>query len=218
MKNSHLDDAYDIYFQAVSNNAENRFELALWSAWGYGAIVIDGGLTVIPGFDIVPDSLDKAKYLVNLFIQPMISIWYHSWEKQEPHSPEEMIEARKNAHETALAFSGMLPSNMLSIQNMLSAHLILDAELTYFLNELRKSSAYYIGMFHQRYLEYVTGEKIVEWDKLKVPIETWEDFLNHCDKNRYKDLDMNSSVATFALIGDAGARMFKEFERTYKRK
>ncbi len=212
MKNSHLDDAYDIYFQAVSSNAENRFELALWSAWGNGAIVIDVGLTAIPGFEIAPDNLDKARCLVNLLIQPMISIWYNNWEKQEPHSVEEMIEAREIAFANAQAFSGIQRSNMLTVSA------ILDVELTYRLNDLRKSSAYYIGMFHQRYQECITGEKIVEWDKLKVPIETWADFVNHCDKNRYKNLDMNSSVATFALIGDAGARMLKEFTRIHEQK
>jgi len=210
MKNSHLDDAYDIYFQAVSSNAKSRFELALWSAWGNGAVVIDGGLTAIPGFDIVPDSLDKAKCIVNLLIQPMISVWYHNWEKQEPHSAEEMLEARKIAFENVQTFLGMFSSDTLTI------HLILDVELTYRLNDLRKSSAYYIGMFHQRYQECVTGEQIVKWDKLRIPIETWEDFLNHCDKNRYKNLDMNSSIATFSLIADAGSRMFKEFTRIYE--
>ena len=212
MNKSSLDKVYDIYFHSVSDNAESKFELALWSAWGNGAIVLDGGLKAIPEFEITFDSLDKAKCLVNLLVQPMISIWYDNWEKQEPHSAEEMMETRKNAFNNVRSFLGIQSSNTLTI------HLILDAELTYRLNDLRKSSSYYIGMFHQRYQECVTGVRIVEWDKLKVPIETWEDFANHCDKDRYKNLDMNSSVATFALIGDAGARMFKEFKRIYEQK
>ena len=115
----------------------------------------------------------------------MISIWYHSWQKQEPHSAEEML----------------------------SIHFILDVELIYRLNDLRESSFYYIGMFHQRYRECVKGERIVEWDRLKVPIETWKDFLTCCDKNRLKSLDANSSVAAFATIGYAGGCMFEEFKR-----
>lgn len=206
-KRKYLDAAYDIYFNAVSSSAGSRFELALWSAWGNGALVIDGGLSAIPGFDEVPDSLERAKCVVNLFIQPMISIWYHNWETQELHSVEEMFEAREIAFGNVQTFLGMHSSDMLSI------HFILDAELTYRLNDLRKSSFYYIGMFHQRYRECIKGARIVEWDKLKVPIETWKDFLNRCDKNRYEALDANSSVATFALIGAAGARMFKEFKR-----
>lgn len=212
MSKSYLDKAYDIYFQSVSNNAENRFELALWSAWGSGAIVIDGGLSAIPGFDIAPDSLDKAKCLVNLLIQPMISVWFYNWEKQELHSSEEMLEARKIDFGNVQTFLGIRSSDMLTI------HLILDLELTYLLNHLRNTCVYYIGMFHPRYQECLKGERIVEWDKLKVPIDTWEDFLNRCDKSKYKYLDMNSSVATFALIGDAGAHMFKEFKRIYEQK
>ena len=51
-KRNYLDDAHDIYFSAVSNIAESRFELALWSAWGYGASFIEGGLLKIPEFNI----------------------------------------------------------------------------------------------------------------------------------------------------------------------
>ena len=66
MNNNILDKAYDIYFQSVSEHAESKFELALWSAWGSGAIVIEGGLTKIPGYELILDNLVKAKQLVNL--------------------------------------------------------------------------------------------------------------------------------------------------------
>lgn len=206
-KSKYLDDAHDIYFNAVSNIAGTRFELALWSAWGYGASFIERGLFTIPEFNIAPDSLEKAKCVVNLFIQPMISIWYHNWEKQELHSAEEMFEAREIAFGNVQTFLGRHSSEMLS------AHLILDVELTYRLNNLKESSFDYIGMFHQRYRECVTGERIVEWDRLKVPIETWKDFLNCCNRNRLKSLDANSSIAAFATIGYAGGRMLQEFKR-----
>jgi len=206
-KKKYLEDAYDIYFNAVSSIAGSRFELALWSAWGYGAIAIEGGLLPIPEFNIAPDSLEKAKCVANLFIQPMISIWYHKWETQEPHSVEEMFEAREIAFGNVQTFLGRHSSEMLSI------HFILDVELTYRLNNLKKSSFDYIGMFHQRYRECVNQERIVDWNKLKVPIETSQDFINCCDRNRLKSLDANSSIAAFAAIGYAGARMFEEFKR-----
>ncbi len=61
MNNNVLDKAYDIYFQSVSENAKNRIESAKWSAWGSGTIVIDGGLTALSGYELVPDSLEKAR-------------------------------------------------------------------------------------------------------------------------------------------------------------
>ena len=129
--------------------------------------------------------MDKAKQLVNLLIQPMVSFWYHNWEKQELHSGEEMLEARKSAYENVQVFLNMLSLQTLPIQ------LILDSEFTYFVNGLRNSVVYYIGMFHQRYRECLMGEPIVEWNKLKVPIDAWEEFQSHCERNKYKYLDMN---------------------------
>ena len=208
-QSSYLDDAYDLYFKSVSNNAENKFELALWSAWGNAAAFLDGGLSAVSEFNISSDSLDKAKCLINLLIQPMISIWFNNWEKQKPHSSREMLEARKTAFENVQTFLGMSSSTVLSI------HLILDVELTNFLNNINKSSAYYTAIFHQRYRELMKGERIVEWNKLKVPIGAWEDFFCLCNKSRYENLSEESSVVTFSTITDAGVRMFTEFKNIY---
>lgn len=212
MNNNTLNKAYDRYFQSVSENAKNKFELALWSAWGRGAFILDKALSAIPGYEFIPDNLDKAKNLVSLFIQPMISIWHDNWEKQEWHSSEEMMKARRVAFENVQTFLHIQSPNITAI------HFILDIELTYFLNNLRKSTAYYVGMFYQRYRECMTGENIVEWYNLKVPIDDWRDFLNRCHKNRFKDLDGNSPVATSASICDASARMFQEFKRLYEQR
>ena len=206
-RRDYLGEAYNIYVNAVSSIGATSFELALWLAWANGAILLAGGLSQIPEFKTAPDSLEKAKCVLNLFIQPMVTIWYHNWEGQEPHSAEEMLEARRIAWNNIQAFLGRMSSETLSI------HAILDAELVYRLVGLRESSFYYIEMFHQRYRECVTGQRIVDWNKLKVPIETSQDFLNCCDQNGYRAIDGGSSIGAYDAIGHAGARMFEEFKR-----
>lgn len=206
-RRDYLEESYKAYFNAISSIGASSFESALWSSWAYGAMALEGGLSAIPEFNTTPDSLERAKCVVNLLIQPMISIWYHNWEKQELRSAEQMFEAREIAFGNVQAFLGMHSSEILSI------NFILDAELTCRLNNLKKQSFDYIAMFYQRYQECVKGERIVQWDKLKIPIENWQYFVDCCSRTRLRSLDANSSVAAFAAIGHGGARMFEEFKR-----
>ncbi len=207
---SYFDDAYDVYFDSVSSEAGNKIEKAVWAAWGSGAIVIDGGLSVIPGFGIVPDNLDTAKSLINLFIQPMVSVWYNNWESGIEHSEEEKELARRIAFKNVQGLIGV------SSQKLIDLHIELDKQLNLILDKEVSSSACYIGMFHQRYLECITSTQIMEWDKIQFPIGSYEEFLVCYDKGRYKELEMESSMATFAVIASAGAHMFKEFTRIYE--
>ena len=211
-KRRYIEDAFDTYLHCADRAADNQFERALWFAWGSSAIVIEAGLEVLPGFEIVPDSLYKARCLVDLFIQPMVSAWYHNWESQEKHSDEEKETVRR------IAFKNVQTFLSISSQESIGLHLGFDKEFRAILNKERESTAFYVGMFHQRYRECATGEEIVEWDKLEFPIQSFEDFLGHCDKSKYKYLGMESSVAVFSVIGAAGSHMFTEFNRMYKAK
>lgn len=209
-KRSYLDDALDVYFDSVYGNAENKFELAHWSAWGNGAIVIEGGIATIPGFDMFPVSLDRAKSLVSLFIQPMVSIWLHNWESQEEHSKQDKDLARRIAFENIHGFLGI------NSQKSIDLCIALDLELKRFLEKEVAVSIYYVGMFHQRYRECINGTRIVKWERVQSPIASWQEFLTCCDETQYEHLDPESSLATFSLIAAAGSRMFKEFTRLYK--
>lgn len=200
-----MEQAYRIYFDNASKAAKTRFELAQWCSWARGSMILKGGISAIPEFPVIPDNLEIAKSTLNLLMQPMITLWFHNWEKRELHSAEEMIEARKIAYENVQTFLNIHSSEVVTI------HLILDVELTYLLSELRESSAYYCGMFHQRYRECVLQKKNVNWTKIKPPIEDWIDFVNLCEKNEYMSLPEHK-LAFFSLIPDAQKRMFDDFQ------
>jgi hypothetical protein len=212
MNSTYLDETFNIYFRAVSKNAETKFESALWSAWGSAAYIINNGLSAMPGFDTIPDSLDKAKCLFNLCVQPMITFWFEGWERQEPHPSEEMLEAREVDFVNTQTFLGI------QSQDIVTVHFILDAELLCVLNHTRNTPLYYMEMFHQRYQECVTKGNIVEWNKLKVPIKSWAEFESHCDKDRYTNLDPEYLIATWTLVANAGVFMFQEFKQIYEHK
>lgn len=209
-KKDYFKDAFDTYFHSAKRASNNQFEYALWFAWGSGAIVIGQGLKGIPAFEVASNSLHNAKCLFELYIQPMISIWCHNWELQEKCSATDKEMVRRISFEKVQTF--------LDIHSEESCRLYIgfDKELEYFLEKQRNSSAYYVAMFHQRYRECVTGERIVGWDKLTFPIQSFEQFLATFDKSNYVNLDLESSLQALSVITTAGNYMFQEFDRLYK--
>ena len=206
--NDIMEQAYRIYFNNAYQAAETKFELAQWYSWARGSMVLEGGIEAIPEFPAIHDKLEIAKSVLELLIQPMITLWFHNWEKQEIHSAEEMLEARQIAFENVQTFLNIRASDVIAI------NLILDVEFTYVLNKLRESSAYYIGMFHQRYRECVLQKRIVEWKKIKTPIEDYNsDFMNLCNRSEYSALPPEHSLALFSVIPDAQKRMFEDFQK-----
>jgi hypothetical protein len=208
-----MEEAYKIYLNNAYKAAETQFEWAKWCSWARGAMVLEGGVEAIPEFPTIPDKREIAKSVLELLMQPMVTLWCHNWEKQELSSTEKMIEARQNSFQNVQALLGTLSSEVASI------NIVLDVEFTYLLNEMRESSGYYIGMFHQRYRECILQKRIVEWKKVKPPIEDWvSDFMNLCKKDEYKDLPLEHSLALYSVIPDAQKRMFDDFQKILKEK
>jgi hypothetical protein len=203
-----MEQAYKIYLNNAYQAAETQFEWAKWCSWARGSMVLEGGVEAIPEFPAIPNKIDIAKSILELLIQPMITLWCNNWEKHESRSAKEIIETRQIAFENVQTLLGTLSSEVVAI------NLILDAEFTWVLNKFRESSAYYIGMFHQRYRECILQKKIVEWRKLKTPIEDWDnDFVNVCKKNEYRGLRPEYSLTLFSVIPDAQKRMFDDFQK-----
>jgi hypothetical protein len=206
-----MEEAYRIYLNNAYKAAETQFEWSKWCSWARGSMVLEGGVEAIPEFPAIPNKIDIAKSVLELLMQPMITLWCYNWEKQESRTAKEIVETRQIALENVQTLLGTLSSEIVAI------NLILDAEFTWVLNKSRESSAYYIGMFHQRYRECVLKKKIVEWRKLKTPIKDWsKDFMNICKKNEYIGLSPEHSLALFSVIPDAQKRMFDDFQKVLK--
>jgi hypothetical protein len=207
-KRDYLQSAYELYIDNVRNQARNQFEYAQWCSWGMGAISVLGGMEGTKGCDKPPDNLDKARLLLQLGIQPMISIWYHNWESQESHADEEKLEVRTN--------SLMWIQTLLEIrsENLIKLYLCFDRQLMSFLSGELNSPYYYIDMFYQRYRECISGENIVEWSKIQFPIKLQRDLVNACYSGKYRYVgDPIKDVALGIAIIDSGAVMLSEFKR-----
>lgn len=209
----YLKAAFDTYFRSAVSAAETRFEYSVWNAWGYGALVVHEGLEKIPVFKITPNSLDKAKCLVELYLQPMISLWYYDRESRREYSDEEKELARRTAFENVQSFLGI------SSEDSIKLYLGFDREFQASVRRERGES-YYLEIFYQRCWECLTSERIVDWSGLEFPIASFAQFFSVCDKNKYHyDLEKDPSLADPQLAGvieSAGVQMFRQFKSTYK--
>lgn len=203
--------ALDMYLENIYKTAESQFEYSCWYSWGAGAWALLEGLNKIPGCEMVPDSPGKAKLLLEVGIQAMISFWYRNWESQESHSDEEKEMARKIALGNTQTFLGI------NSEDSIKLYLGFDRELQCVLNGERNTSLYYVGMFYQRCRECITGEQIADWGKLKFPIESYQQFMDVCHADKYLDLWPDDSLRVFGAICFASGLMFNEFERVYKK-
>ncbi len=214
-----LQDALGQYDQKISEAAENEYEYCCWNAWGFGAALLLSGLLRKPGFKTTLDSLNKAKLLLELAAQPMISMWHHNLEKQEPNSEQESYEAREGAFQNIQLFcSGMRSESRLKIA------MGLDNELRLFLDRKRKSLGFYVGIFSKRYIECASGGRLVDWENFHSPIQSYGQFMAICIPDIHKaypealpaDSDMTVTVKVYASIVTAAELMVRRFEANYK--
>jgi len=201
--------AFHTFVNAANASAQSRFDHDLWNAWAKGAVEIRYGLKEIPVFNMTPDSLDKAKRLFELYLQPMISLWFHDWESKRRLPDEEKASVRKVAFNNVQAFLGI------SSENAVKFYIGFDREFQSFMGKERKPF-YYVGMFYQRYCECLTGERIVDWSKLEFPIKSSAQFLNACDASKYHyDFDKNPTpqrTQVIEVLISAGASMLHTLE------
>lgn len=164
--------------------------------------------------NLIRGFLIKAKLLLELGIQPMITFWCHNWESQESHSEEEKQTARVDALTSVQSFLGI------DSENLIKLYLGFDKELMCWLKRERMTSVYYDTMFYQRYCECLSGEQIVNWGRLRFPIESDSDLRNACYDGKYKTVGRpNESVINTIVLGsvitNGGVVMFDQFRRMY---
>ena len=212
-KRDYIHDAFEVYRNAISRATENQYEVAVWWSWLAGAIELCEELKKIPEWRLTPDNLDSAKLLLEVYIQPMITCWFRSWESQESHSDEEKAEARSIAFRNVQTFLGI------SSEDSIKLYLGFDREFQALLNHERATPSYYMGMFHQRCCECVTSDQIVDWGKLQFPIESYGQFLEACQKDKYHHSGDSPEqlLRAYTAIVPASRFMLTQFEEVSKK-
>jgi hypothetical protein len=160
---------------------------------------------------------EKALTLTEVCVQPMISIYFRSIEKQLEHPDDAKLEYLKEGKKGAM-------SNILNILGTMSEEKIMD-----FLNldtqykyeedfrELREKtreegvSLWYASLLMSKLRKAVGFSEYVNWDKQTFPVKQESDF-SFVDENKpYGDLgfDFDGEVAIKMLIPIAGVEMFR---------
>ena len=211
----YIQSALESYLQKVRNETKNKFEYAKWCSWGRAAYAVYASMRTIKGCYMPPNNLNKAKLLLELGIQPMITIWYYNLESQKSYPDEVKQAERIEALTMVQHFLGI------DSENSIKLYLGFDKELSCFLNDECESTALYAAMFYQRYWECIAGANIVDWGKLRFPIESDSDLRNACYEGKYKlvgrpNESVENTIALGVAIVDAGCFMFGEFKRTLK--
>jgi hypothetical protein len=211
----YIQSALESYLQKVRNEAKNKVEYAKWCSWGRSAYAVYASMRTIKGCYIPPNNLSKAKILLELGIQPMITIWYYNLESQISCSDEVKQAERIVALTIVQHFLGIDSDSSIKL------YLGFDKELMCFLNDECESTALYAAMFYQRYWECIAGGNIVDWGKLRFPIESDSDLRNACHEGKYKlvgspNESVENTIALGVAIVDAGCFMFGEFKRRLK--
>jgi len=222
-KADYLRAALDMYLDNISRAAESQFEYSVeYHSWGVGAYAIFEGLKEVPRCKMTPDRLDKAKLLLEVGIQAMISFWYHNLDSQESHSAEEKELARKVALGNVQTFLGI------NSEDSIELYLGFDRELQRYLskegNVEHNLPNYYVSLFYKRCLECITGEQIFDWGKLQFPIESEAKVIQAVYKKDYGFKEqisvslhpVDSLKAWFAIMSAVNF-MFDEFRRVHEK-
>jgi hypothetical protein len=201
--------ALRIYVTRAFEYAENSFMSSMWCSWALGGVALFG----YDGFGGIPDNLDKAKLTFELGIQAMVSAWFRSWYSQKPHTYEEREDAAR------VALTNVQTFLEIGKRDTIELYLGFDREFQCLVRDKDPKLPFcYIDMFYQRYWECITGEQIVGWDKLRFPLESHQQFISACRKNKrhnFNDLVVDV-MAMWVAIVDASRIMFREFERMQK--
>lgn len=219
-----------MYLTRASKSAENRFMWCMWRSWALGGVAITaflGGYSKGSGcrdLDEMVDSLDKAKSLLELGIQVMVSRWFWKWYSEKSHSSEEREDDVRVALINIQTFLDM------RCKDTVNLYLGFDREFLKYMPKDKDAESplpfCYADMFYQRYWECITGEQIVDWARLRFPLESYHEFLAACHdgKRRHPDgkqSDSRLSLADITLLWQgiikAGGVMFDEFNKTYQK-
>jgi hypothetical protein len=201
--------ALKTYVARAFEHAENSFLSSMWCSWALGGVALFG----YDGFGGIPDNLDKAKLTFELGIQAMVSAWFRSWYSQKAHTYEEREDAVR------VALTNVQTFLEISKRDTVELYLGFDREFQCLVRDKDPKLPFcYVDMFYQRYWECITGEQIVNWDKLRFPLESHQQLISAYRKNKHRNLSdpIADVLEMWAVIIDSSRIMFREFERMQK--
>ncbi|MFO8102362.1 MAG: hypothetical protein R6U37_09420 [Dehalococcoidia bacterium] len=196
-----------VYETNVGLKIESPQERHKWQACGAGARKLIGDLQWLEAFDVA-DTLNKARLCFELGLQPMLTVW--QFERASEESEEEIRNDYLKAQELIDELRFTLSKDTVDL------YMNFHQELRGYLSSLVYPKENYTGMFHLRYRECISTDRIINLKALGVEADTWQMFLEDCRGYSSMMLKSQDVEDFFGIFNEATAYMLARFDELSK--
>jgi len=207
-----LEAALESCVRTACDIAPNDFVRTMWTSWALGGSSIFHFDGKEPVFTQKPDNLYRAKLLLELGMQAMVSWWFWQWFSERSVSRHEREDAIKVSLLNIQTLLDVSSKDTLKLYHNFDKQLQPTLE-----NEGKWLPFVYVDMFYQKYWECVTGEQTVDWVKLSFPVKSHQQYSDSYRRG-YRSFigDAEKAVSLWTYISVGAAGMFGHFDKEFK--
>ena len=204
LKKDQLPTVHSVFLTNIGLKIKTGEEASKWKACGLGAMKLLGDLQWLSEFE-VPDTLNKARLCFELGMQPMLTVWHY---EMNSRLTEEEIRADYNRVQDLIDDLRFTLS-----KDTVDLYVKFHRELTGYLTSLVYPRDNYMGMFHLRYRECVSTDRIINLKVLGAHVETWQMFMEDC--RGYCDMMLTTQGVEefFGIFNEATSHMLRKYEQ-----
>ena len=192
-----------VYETNIGMKCKDTQEKRKWQACGMGAKKLLQDLQWLQMFEVA-DTLSKARLCLELGLQPMLTIWEI---ERGPASSEEIV--RKDYARVQDLIDDL---HFTLTKDTVDLYMNFDRELRGYLSSLVYPRENYAGMFHLRYRECVSTDRILNLKALGVEAETWKQFLEDCRGYCSMMLDPQEIDEFYEIFNEATSYMLEKYD------
>lgn len=192
-----------VYHTNIGMKAETTQEANKWKACGAGATKLLRDLQWLKSFEVA-DTLNKARLCLELGLQPMLTVW--QYERGEIQTDEEIRKDYAKAQNLIDELHFTLTKDTVDL------YMNFARELKGYLSSLVYPKENYAGMFHLRYRECVSTDRIINLRALGVEVDTWKQFLEDCRMYCSMILDPVEVDDFYNIFNEATSHMVARYD------
>ena len=202
-----IDSVVSVYDTNISLKLHNHEEIRKWQACGAGARKLLADLQWLEAFEVA-DTLNKARLCFELGLQPMLTVW--QFERASDQSEEEIRNDYLKAQDLIDELHFTLSKDTVDL------YMNFHRELRGYLTSTVYPKENYTGMFHLRYRECISTDRIINLKALGAEAETWQMFLEDCRGYSSMMLKSQDVEDFFGIFNEATAYMVSTFDELSK--
>ncbi len=206
-KKDQIDAVLNVYETNIRLKSGSLKENYKWQACGAGAKKLLQDLQQLKAFEVA-DTLNKARLCLELGLQPMLTVW--QFERASEQSEEEIRNDYLKAQDLIDELHFTLSTDTVNL------YMNFHRELRGYLSSMVYPKENYTGMFHLRYRECVSTDRIINLKALGAEVETWQMFLEDCRGYSSMMLTPEDVEEFFSIFNKATAHMLDRFDQLSK--